>query len=79
MSGGKNRCEGACSAIAAEKQFIHLSLEILSFMESEGKVCYPHGKDTPEEERMDYVENLSNLVAMIEQIFGICGIIMYSN
>jgi len=38
-----------------------LSLELLSFSEKEGKVCYRYGKDAEELERMDYLEFIARV------------------
>lgn len=42
-----------------------LSLERLSFDESEGKVCYQYGKKNPNEERMDYLEFIVRVTSHI--------------
>jgi hypothetical protein len=42
-----------------------LALERLSFSEKEGKVCYRHGKDAEEMERMDYLEFIARVTSHI--------------
>jgi hypothetical protein len=42
-----------------------LSLERLSFSEKEGKVCYRHGKEAEDEERMDYLEFIACVTSHI--------------
>ena len=42
-----------------------LSLELLSFDEKEGKVCYRYGKDGKEVERMDYLEFIARVTSHI--------------
>jgi hypothetical protein len=40
-----------------------LSLEHLSFAEREGQVCYRYGKDTLDEETMDYLEFIARVTS----------------
>ena len=56
-----------------------LSLELLSFDEKEGKVCYRYGKDGKEVERMDYLEFIARVTSHIPdkgqvtvRYYGLC-------
>ena len=40
-----------------------LSLERLSFDEREGRVCYRHGREAKETERMDYLEFIARVTS----------------
>jgi len=42
-----------------------LSLERLSFLEKEGKVCYRYGEEAKDEERMDYLEFVARVTSHI--------------
>ena len=42
-----------------------LSLECLSLDEKQGKVCYRHGKDAGEVERMNYLEFIARVTSHI--------------
>ena len=56
-----------------------LSLELLSFDEKEGKVCYRYGKEAGEMERMDYLEFIARVTSHIPdkgqvtvRYYGLC-------
>ena len=56
-----------------------LSLELLSFDEKEGKVCYRYGKEGEQVERMDYLDFIARVTSHIPdkgqvtvRYYGLC-------